>query len=311
MTSEPKADTLPNNPSTPPPMTIDSLLPKEMARRAEEIGVRKVTSDFLSMSGLSVLAGAFIALGAIFATVALTGTSSIPWGWGRIVAGAVFSLGLILVVIGGAELFTGNNLVVMAWLGRRFSTVKLLKNWVIVYVGNFVGAILTAVIVFLSKEYTFNNGGVGVTALNIGLAKVNLDFIQALMLGILCNALVCLAVWLCISARTTLDKIASIVFPIAAFVASGFEHCIANMYFIPIALFIKQLAPASFWQTTGLNPADYGSLNWSAFFVNNLLPVTIGNIIGGVVLVGAAYWLIYLRKKPTTPQTRKEAALRR
>ena len=276
---------------------IDSLLPKDMARKAEEIGIAKVDMDFLSMSGLSVLAGSFIALGAIFATVALTGTSSVPWGWARIIAGIVFSLGLILVIVGGAELFTGNTLIIMAWSDRRFSTVKLLRNWGIVYLGNFIGAILTAIIVFISKQYTFYNGGIGTTALNIGLSKVNLDFAQALVLGILCNALVCLAVWLCMSARTTLEKIASIVFPIAGFVASGFEHCIANMYFIPVALFIRNWAPASFWQITGLDAAAYNNLTWSSFFMRNLLPVTIGNIIGGVVLVGAVYWLVYLRKR--------------
>jgi formate transporter len=280
-----------------PIIRIDSFLPKDMAQRAEEIGIKKVNLDFLSMSGLAVLAGSFIALGAIFATVALTGTSSIPWGWGRLIAGLVFSLGLILVVVGGAELFTGNNLIVMAWSDRRFSTFKLLKNWGIVYLGNFIGSIATALIVFLGKQYTFNNGNVGITALNIGLAKVNLDFVQAIMLGIMCNALVCLAVWLCLSARTTLDKISSIIFPITAFVASGFEHCIANMYFIPTALFIKDWASPSFWQTTGLNPATYSNLTWSSFFVHNLIPVTIGNIIGGVVLVGAAYWIVYLRKR--------------
>jgi formate transporter len=276
---------------------IDSLLPRDMARKAEEIGIAKVNLDFFSMAGLSILAGSFIALGAIFATVALTETSSVPWGWSRTVAGIVFSLGLILVIVGGAELFTGNNLIVMAWSDQRFSTTKLLRNWGIVYIGNFVGAILTAAMVFVSKQYTFYNGGVGVTALDIGLTKVNLDFGQALVLGILCNALVCLTVWLCMSARTTLDKIISIVFPIAGFVACGFEHCIANMYFIPVALFIKGWAPSSFWQTTGLNAASYSNLTWSSFFVRNLLPVTIGNIIGGVVLVGAVYWLVYLRKR--------------
>jgi formate transporter len=290
-------NTILNNSSNTVPAGIDSLLPKDMARKAEEIGVTKVNMDFLSVSALSVLAGSFIALGAIFATVALTGTSSVPWGWSRIVAGIVFSLGLILIIVGGAELFTGNNLVVMAWFDRRFSTIKLLRNWGIVYIGNFIGAFLTAVIVFISKQYSFFNGNVGVTALDIGLSKVNLEFGQALVLGILCNALVCLAVCLCMSARTTLEKIVSIVFPIAGFVASGFEHSIANMYFIPIALFIRNWAPLSFWQTTGLDAAVYNNINWYSFFVCNLLPVTIGNIIGGVVLVGAVYWLVYLRKR--------------
>ncbi len=276
---------------------FDALVPKAMAEKAEASGIAKAKLDFLSMSGLSVLAGSFIALGAIFATIALTGTSSVPYGWARVVAGVVFSLGLILVVVGGAELFTGNVLIVMAWADRHVSTARLLRGWGIVYAGNFVGAILTALIVFLSKEYMMSKGAVGAQALSIGLAKVNLDFVQAMMLGVLCNALVCLAVWLCMSARTTLDKILSIIFPIAAFVAAGFEHSIANMYFIPQALFIKAWAPASFWQTAGLDPSAYVNLTWYGFFVRNLLPVTIGNIIGGAVLVGAAYWVVYLRKR--------------
>jgi len=286
-------------PPVAPPSSngFDALVPKDMAHKAEAAGITKANLDFLSMSGLSVLAGSFIALGAIFATIALTGTSSAPFGWARIVAGVVFSLGLILVVVGGAELFTGNVLTVMAWADRRVSTTRLLRSWVIVYAGNFIGAFLTALIVFWSKEYTMSKGAVGAQALSIGLTKVNLDFVQAIMLGVLCNALVCLAVWLCMSARTTLDKIASIIFPIAAFVACGFEHSIANMYFIPQALFIKAWAPASFWSTAGLDPAAYGNLTWYGFFVKNLLPVTIGNIIGGAVLVGAVYWVVYLRKR--------------
>ncbi len=276
---------------------FDSLVPREMARKAEEIGIAKANLDFASMLGLSVLAGAFISLGAVFATIVLTGTSAVPWGWARVAAGVVFSLGLILVVVGGAELFTGNNLIVMAWSDRRFSTAKLLRNWGTVYLGNFVGAVLTAVIVFISREYLFDNGGVGVTALNIGLSKVKLDFFQAIALGMLCNALVCLAVWLCMGARTTIDRVVSIIFPVAGFVAAGFEHSVANMYFIPMAMFIKDWAPASFWQAAGVSPQFYSQLTWQGFVVNNLIPVTIGNIIGGVVLVGAVYWLIYLRKE--------------
>jgi formate transporter len=292
-----KDNSVPGQPAAPVSV-VDSLVPKDMALKAETIGIAKAHLDFLSMSGLGVLAGSFIALGAIFATVALTGTSAVPYGWARVVAGVVFSLGLILVVVGGAELFTGNVLIVMAWADRRVATRRLLYSWLIVYLGNFVGAFLTALIVFLSREFVTSRWSVGVTAINLGLTKVNLDFWPALMQGVLCNALVCLAVWLCFSARTTIDKIASIVFPIAAFVACGFEHSIANMFFIPHALFIKMWAPASFWQTSGLDPAAYTNLTWYGFFVKNLLPVTIGNIIGGAVLVGAVYWIVYLRKRP-------------
>jgi formate transporter len=276
-------------------ISIDPLLPRDMARKAEDIGVKKAHLDFISTSTLAVMAGAFIALGAIFATIAWTGTSTIPYGWSRVVGGIVFSLGLILVIVGGAELFTGNNLIIMAWAERRVGTWRLLYNWGVVYLGNLIGAIATAVLMFLAGGYLMANGAVGTTALNIALTKVSLTFTQALMLGILCNALVCLAVWLCYSARSTIDKIFSIVFPIAAFVACGFEHCVANMYFIPYALLIKAFAPVSFWTAAGVDPAKYNDLTWGSFFVNNLIPVTLGNIIGGAVLVGLFFWLVYLR----------------
>ncbi len=277
---------------------LDDLLPAEMAQKGEDVGVKKANLDFLSTLALAVLAGAFIALGAIFATVSWTTTTvAFPWGWGRVVGGIAFSLGLILVVVGGAELFTGNNLIVMAWASRRLSTIRLLRNWVIVYFGNLVGSVATAIFIFLGKQFQMAGGAVGLTALNIGMAKVQLDFVQAVALGALCNALVCLAVWLSYSARNTIGRIAGIVFPISAFVAAGFEHCVANMYFIPMAILIKAGAPDTFWQAVGTSPANYQGLTWVSFLWRNLLPVTIGNIIGGVFLVAIVYWLVYLRKR--------------
>lgn len=290
-------DKLPAN-NTAPAATIDALLPADMARKAEEIGIKKANLDALSMFALAVLAGAFIALGAIYATLAwTTAGTAMPYGVTRIIGGVAFSLGLILVVVGGAELFTGNNLIIMAWASRRLSTAKLMRNWVIVYFGNLVGAVATALFVFLGQQFMFANGALGVTALNIGMAKIKLDFLQAMMLGILCNALVCLAIWLCYSARSTIDRIFAIIFPISAFVASGFEHSVANMYFIPMAILIKAGASDAFWQTAGANPANYQMLGWASFVVRNLIPVTIGNIIGGAIMVGAVYWLVYLRKR--------------
>jgi formate/nitrite transporter len=231
---------------------IDALLPQEMAARAELLGVRKAEMPFLKMFMLSILAGAFIALGAIFATTvsaggmavaAVDGTvafnTGLPYGVTRLLTGFVFSLGLILVVVGGAELFTGNNLIVMAWASGKVTARALIRNWVIVYLGNFVGSIGTVILMFFTKQYTFGANSVGIAALKIGVAKVDLTFLQAVALGILCNALVCLAVWLTYSARSTIDKIFAILFPITAFVAAGFEHSVANMYFIPYALFIK------------------------------------------------------------------------
>jgi formate transporter len=286
----------------PTTQTFDALLPADMAAKASQLGVKKANMDRLTMFGLSVLAGAFISLGAIFSTTVVAGAAgALPYGVIRLLAGLVFSLGLILVIVGGAELFTGNTLIVMAWASAKVTTAQLIRNWIIVYLGNFVGAILTVIIMFLSGQFAFGNGAVGAAALATAHTKVQLGFTQAVALGIMCNALVCLAVWLTYSARTTTDRILAIVPPITAFVAAGFEHSIANMYFIPIALLIKAWAPDTFWALIDKTPADFGALTWNNFVVVNLLPVTIGNIIGGAVLVGAVYWLIYLRTAAAAP----------
>ena len=246
------------------PTGLDALPPAEVARKAELVGVTKAGMETFNVFVLSILAG------------------------------LTFSLGLILVVVAGAELFTGNNLIVMGWASRRVSTVLLLENWTIVWVGNFVGAFATAFIVYVSGQYTFGGGAVGQTALSIAAAKTSLGFVEAIALGMLCNALVCLAIWLTYGAHTTTDKILAIIPPIAAFVAAGFEHSVANMYFISIGLlierdegFVESLQP----------PPDLSNLNWASFFLDNLLPVTVGNIIGGAVMVGAVYWLVYLRPR--------------
>jgi formate/nitrite transporter len=274
---------------------LDALMPAEMAAKAGEIGVRKAAMGVVPMFVLAILAGAFIALGAAFATTVSAGAAGvIPYGFVRLVAGLAFSLGLILVIVGGAELFTGNNLLAMAWASRRISTGAVVRNWVIVYLGNFVGALGTAALVVAGEQYTFGGGSVGAVALATATAKVGYDPFQAFVLGILCNGLVCLAVWLTYSARTTTDRILAIVPPIAAFVAMGFEHSVANMYFIPVAILVRAVAPESFWASIEATPADYASLD-VAGFVGNLAPVTLGNIVGGTILVGAVYWLVYLR----------------
>ncbi len=273
---------------------IDALLPAEMATRAEYIGVRKVEAPARETFTLSVLAGAFIALGGVFATTVSADTAGVlPFGIARLLTGLVFSLGLILVIVGGAELFTGNNLIVMAWASGKVSGRSLLRNWIIVYLGNFIGSFGTALLVFLGKQYTFGNGSVGEAALKIAVGKLQLGFLQALALGILCNTLVCLAVWMTYSARSTVDKIAAIIFPITAFVAAGFEHSIANMYFVPYAILIQEFDPR-FVAGRGLDPAD---LSWSSFITGNLIPVTVGNIFGGAILVAAVYWSVFLRRK--------------
>jgi formate/nitrite transporter len=289
---------------------IDALLPADMAAKAEAIGIKKAALPFWNMFVLAILAGAFIALGAIFATTVSAGSIAIkdaagaaafstglPYGVVRLLTGLVFTLGLILVVVGGAELFTGNNLILMAFMDNKVTFGQLMRNWGIVYLGNFVGSIATAALMFFSKQYTFGNGSIGLNILNIGEAKTNLGFVQAIALGIMCNALVCLAVWLCYSARSTTDKILSIIPPISAFVAAGFEHSVANMYFIPIALFVKTWGDPKFFETIGKTAENFPHLTWGNFFVSNLLPVTIGNIIGGAFMVGLVYWFVYLRGK--------------
>ncbi|MBN2258588.1 MAG: formate/nitrite transporter family protein [Anaerolineaceae bacterium] len=274
--------------------SMDSYKPAEMAERAAAVGDQKAKMNIGPMFLLACLAGAFIAMGAIFATTAAAGTCTTwPFGVTRALMGLVFCTGLVLVVVGGAELFTGNTLMTIACLEKRITTGALLRNWVVVYTGNLVGSLVTALLTTIGRTYTFGDGILGTTALSIANAKVNLDFWQAVALGILCNFLVCLAIWMTFSARTVTGRILAVIFPISAFVAAGFEHSVANMYFIPAGLFIKLFDPL-FSAGSGL---DLGKLTWGGFFIDNLLPVTIGNLIGGAVLVGMIYWAVYLRGK--------------
>jgi formate transporter len=276
---------------------IDARLPPEMAIEAEEAGAAKAGRDTLSLLVLSILAGAFIAFGALFMTVVVSGNDgSLPYGVARLLGGLVFSLGLILVVVGGAELFTGDNLMVMAWAGRVIKTRTLLRVWAIVYIGNLIGAVGTAGLVFMSGQGRLAGGVVGKTALGIAAGKAEYPFLEAIVLGVLANVLVCLAIWLSYSARTVVGKVFAIVPPISAFVAAGFEHSIANMYFFPIALMIKAWEGEPFWRAIGASPKDYPGLTLMAA-LGNIAPVTIGNIIGGGVLVGAVYWFVYLRNR--------------
>lgn len=278
-------------------VTFDAIMPAAMAVRAEQAGVVRASTDLFTVLILAILAGAFISFGAIFATTVSAGSVDLPYGVGRLLTGLVFSLGLLLVVIAGAELFTGNTMVVMAWAGGKVKSRALLMNWLVAFIGNFIGAIATAGLMFYTTQYTFGGGAVGLAALSTANGKAGLAFVPALTLGIMCNALVCLAVWMCYSARTNVDRVVTAVPPIAAFAAAGFEHSIANIYFIPMGLFIKTGASDSFWNSIGKTAADFQALTWENF-VGNLIPVTIGNIIGGSVMVAAVYWFVYLRNRP-------------
>jgi formate transporter len=270
----------------------DCLPPAEIARKAEVVGVNKANLNPLNSVLLGILAGAFIGLGAMLCTLVTT-QSGLEFGLNRLVGGIVFCLGLILVVVAGAELFTGNTLLVMGWFSGQISVGRVFKNWVIVYFANLVGALGLVAIVYVSQQWSLNSSLVGANAVAIANAKVNIAFWPALARGILCNALVCLAIWMCFSGKTVIDKILAIIFPITAFVAAGFEHSIANMYFIPIGILLAQ--EPSVLQAANLTASGVANLNLTGF-ITNLVPVTIGNIIGGSIMVGAIYWVTYLRQ---------------
>jgi formate transporter len=279
----------------PHPMTgMDAFAPQEIAQLVETRGVAKANAPIVTTFVLGVLAGAFIGLGAVLSTTIATG-SSLGYGPTKWLAGLGFSLGLILVVVAGAELFTGNNLIVMSLVSRHITIGRLLRNWGIVYVGNLVGALSIAGMVWVAEWWKQSDGAIGATALATAATKAGLPFGVVVVRGILANALVCLAVWLAAGGRTVIDKILAIVFPISAFVAAGFEHSVANMYFIPAGMLIKHepgLAKAAGLTTDQLARLDLGGL------LRNLAAATLGNIVGGAVLVGVVYWFVYLRRAP-------------
>jgi formate transporter len=260
------------------PSPQDAYPPAQIALLVQQVGVKKATLPAVPTLALGLLAGAFIAFGAMFFTLVMT-DNSMGLGPGRLLGGLAFSLGLILVVVGGAELFTGNNLVVMAWAERKVTTGQLARNWALVYAANFAGSLGTALMVYWSGTLDLGDGAVAATAGAIAQAKVALSFTEAFFRGILCNVLVCLAVWLCFAAHDVPGKVLAIVFPISAFVALGFEHSVANMYLIPVAMI-----------------AGADGITLAGFFAN-LVPVTLGNVVGGGVFVALVYWLIYLRER--------------
>ncbi|MBI5610973.1 MAG: formate/nitrite transporter family protein [Deltaproteobacteria bacterium] len=261
-------------------LAIDAYSPAEIAQRVEDIGVKKARMSAANTLALAVMAGAFIGFGATFFAVIITG-STLGFGITRLFGALGFCLGLVLVVIAGAELFTGNNLLTMAWASRKVSTLQLLRNWLLVYVGNFVGSLAVAWAIALSGIAKLNAGAVGQTLDSIAVAKVSESFTEALVRGVLCNALVCLAVWLCFAARSVTDKVLAVLLPVSAFVTCGFEHSVANMFFLPVAMLTGGAA----------------SLTIDKLLIANLLPVTLGNIVGGALMVGGIYWFVFLRAK--------------
>jgi formate/nitrite transporter len=272
-------------PASPPPIfNFNAYGPAEIQEAIEKVGVKKANMPFLPSFMLAVIAGGSIGLGALYYTI-VASDADLSFATVRVVGGLVFSLGLTLVIVGGAELFTGNNLIIMAWASGRVSSREMLRNWVIVYCGNLVGSLGLVVLVLFSHHLDMNGGRIGLSILNTAVAKISPDMVTLFFKGILCNVLVCLGVWLAYAGRSVTDKIVGLILPISAFVAAGFEHCIANMYFLPLA-----------WlQTvTGKVPAGFdASLITIPGIIHNLVPVTLGNIVGGAGLVGFVYWTIY------------------
>jgi formate transporter len=267
-----------------PIFNLQAYSPAEIKEAVETVGIKKATLPFLASFMLAVIGGGSVGFGALYYTI-IASDAELSFATVRVVGGLVFSLGLALVLVGGAELFTGNNLIVMAWASGKVSTAAMLRNWATVYFGNFLGSLGLVVLVFLSHHPDMNDGRIGLSILNTAAGKIRPDMMTLFFKGILCNVLVCAAVWLAYAGRSVTDKIVAVILPVSAFIAAGFEHCVANMYFLPLAWLLVQTghAPANF---------DTSSITMSGIF-HNLLPVTLGNIIGGAGFVGAAYWAIY------------------
>jgi formate/nitrite transporter len=272
----------------PPPQSpifnLNAYSPAEIKEAVEKVGVKKTNLPVLASLMLAMVAGGSVGLGALYYTIVASYTA-LSFAVTRVVGGLAFSLGLVLVIVGGAELFTGNNLIVMAWASGKVSTGEILRNWVLVYFGNLVGALGLVLLVFFSHHVEMNDSRIGLAILKTAIGKIQPDVITLFFKGVLCNVLVCMAVWLAYAGRSVVDKIFALILPVSAFVAAGFEHCVANMYFLPLAWLLVQ---------TGNVPADFDATSITiSGIIHNLVPVTLGNIVGGAGLVGAVYWTIY------------------
>nr|WP_256465951.1 formate transporter FocA [Yersinia ruckeri] len=274
---------------------FDALLPAAMAKVAEDAGVYKATKHPIKTFYLAITAGVFISIAFVFYITATTGTAAVPFGLAKLVGGICFSLGLMLVVVCGGDLFTSTVLTTVAKASGRITWRQLAANWANVYIGNLVGALFFVGLIWFAGQYMVANGQWGMNVLQTADHKLHHTFIQAVCLGILANLMVCLAVWMSYSGRTIMDKMFAMILPVGMFVASGFEHSIANMFMIPMGIVIKNFASPEFWQAVGATPEQFANLTVSNFVIDNLIPVTIGNIIGGGLLVGLTYWVIYLR----------------
>ena len=272
------------SPPQPPIFNLNAYSPAEIKEAVEKVGIKKATLPVLTSFMLAVIAGGSIGLGALYYTI-IVSDAELSFAAARVMGGLAFSLGLVIVLVGGAELFTGNNLIVMAWASGDVTTTQMLRNWAVVYVGNLVGSLGLVVLVFLAHHLDMNGGRIGLSILNTAAAKIAPDAVTLFFKGVLCNLLVCLAVWLAYAGRSVTDKIVALILPVSAFIAAGFEHCVANMYFLPLAWLMVQ--------TGNVPPGFDASAITMAGIIHNLVPVTLGNIVGGAGLVGAIYWAIY------------------
>lgn len=275
---------------------FDLLLPSAMAKVAEDAGVHKATKQPLSTFYLAITAGVFISIAFVFYITVTTGSAAIPYGLAKLIGGICFSLGLMLVVVCGADLFTSTVLTIIAKASGRITWQQLALNWVNVYLGNLIGALFFVTLIWFSGEHTVANGLWGLNVLQTANYKLQHTFIEAVALGILANLMVCLAVWMSYSGRSLMDKMFVMILPVSMFVACGFEHSIANMFMIPMGIVIKNYASADFWQSVSTTPAEFAELTVQNMVLNNLIPVTLGNVIGGGLMVGLTYWVIYLRR---------------
>ncbi len=271
------------------------LMPAAMAKVAEDAGVYKASKHPLTTFFLAITAGVFISIAFTFYITATTGSSALPYGLSKLAGGFCFSLGLILVVVCGADLFTSTVLIVVAKASKRISWGQLARHWINVYIGNLFGALFFVGLIWFSGEHMLANGDWGMNVLQTADHKMHHTFVEAVVLGILANLLVCLAVWMSYSGRSLTDKTIAMILPVTMFVSSGFEHSIANMFMIPLGIVIKNFASPEFWQMAGISADQFPSLTPGHFILHNLIPVTLGNILGGGLLVGLTYWIIYLR----------------
>lgn len=278
-------------------LNVDALSPSEMATRAEVSMIAKVNKPYFEVLLSAMYGGFFIGLAFVFYTLVTTGSGDMPYGMAKLIGGICFCLGLILVVVCGADLFTSTTMTVIAKASKRASCCQIIKNWIGVYVGNFLGAALLIAIVYASGHPWGDNGKIALNYMNIAQGKLGHTFVEAVFLGVMCNVMVCLGVWLSYSCRSTGDKVLVMLLPIAMFVACGFEHCVANMFEIPMAIILHATATPEFWLAQGIDATKYADLSLTDFILHNLIPVTIGNILGGAIIIAMGNWLLFLRPK--------------